>query len=70
MEKIINSIDFCAMCKRQLERELNFNSDEIMLMATEQNANRPNELPYYYLFVYNGKRYRYLFGKLVEDKDE
>lgn len=64
----MNNIDFCKMCKQQLEKELGFNANEIMLMETDQNENEQDALPYYYLFVYRGKRYKYLFKKLVEDR--
>ncbi len=70
MKQIIDNIEFCKMCKNQLQKELGFNADEIMLMTTEQNEDEQDNLPYYYLFVYMGKRYRYLFGRLVEDKDD
>ncbi len=65
---MIDNITFCELCKKQLQKELGFKADEIMLMETEQNADKQDELPYYYLFVYKGKRYRYIFGKLTEQK--
>lgn len=67
---MIDNLTFSNFCKKQLEKELGFEADEIVLIETEQNADNPDGLPYYYLFVYKGKRYKYIFGKLIVETDE
>jgi hypothetical protein len=55
-----------SQVKREISRLTGFAIPDIVVMETEQN--KVDEMPYYYLFVYRGIRYRLLFGKLAIDR--
>ena len=69
LEMIIN---FCEDCKDYDECTIRnfYCKNGFEIECNNGFEDKDDEYPYYYLFVYKGKRYKYIFGKLVEENIE